>query len=197
MAGGRVQAVYSPTVSPERLMQALPEELGDLAPLLAMTLGEQQDASMSGLVRLLERSLADPRRLRAILRFQAAALTYEGVTGEPGKFAFEPMAALPPMFQALPLQMSVAALVVEGSRRCGPAVDLDEWGGLAFVRQTVAGRKCRQGGPDKYGYQDPYNAGRHACAERACPPGRNGSGGSRHDGPRAGAGRPGRAAHAF
>ena len=40
------------------------------------------------------------------------------MTGEPGKFTFEPGAALPPMFQALPLQMSAAALIVEGTRRC-------------------------------------------------------------------------------
>lgn len=150
VAAGRVQAVYSPTISPDRLQGALPEELSDLAPLLALTLGEQQDPSMSGLVKLLERSLADPRRLRAILRFQAAALAYEGMTGDPGKFAFEPIAALPPMFQALPLQMSLAALVVEGSRRCGPALDLDEWGHLAFARQTVRG-----GNADRAGLTNP------------------------------------------
>ena len=68
--------MYSPTVPPDRLAEALPAELADLAPLLAVTLGEQQDASMSGLVKLLERSLSDPRRLRALLRFQSAVLTY-------------------------------------------------------------------------------------------------------------------------
>ena len=102
LAGGRVQAVYSPTVAPGPAGRALPDELADLAPLLALTLGEHQDASMSGLVKLLERSLSDPRRLRALLRFQSAVLTYWGMTGEPGKFAFEPITALPPMFQALP-----------------------------------------------------------------------------------------------
>src|SRR5262245_15962628 len=55
LAGGRVQAVYSPTIGPERLEDRLPSELSDLAPLLALTLGEQQDASMAGLVKLLER----------------------------------------------------------------------------------------------------------------------------------------------
>ena len=97
-----------------------PAELSDLGPLLALTLGEQQDASMAGLVKLLERSLSDPRRLRALLRFQAAVLTYRAMTGEPGKFAFEPVTGLPPMFQAFPLQISVPALVVEGSRCCDP-----------------------------------------------------------------------------
>ncbi len=31
---------------------------------------------MSGLVKMLERSLSDPRRLRVLLRFQSALLTY-------------------------------------------------------------------------------------------------------------------------
>ena len=82
---------------------SFPAELSDLGPLLALTLGEQQDASMAGLVKMLERSLSDPRRLRALLRFQAAVLTYRAMTGEPGKFAFERVTTLPPMFQAFPL----------------------------------------------------------------------------------------------
>ncbi len=64
LGGGRVQAVYSPTIGPDRLEGRLPAELADLGPLLALTLGEQQDASIAGLVKMLERSLSDPRRLR-------------------------------------------------------------------------------------------------------------------------------------
>ncbi|QEH38262.1 Transcriptional regulatory protein AfsQ1 [Aquisphaera giovannonii] len=139
VSGGRVQAVYSTTVGPEAVEAALPAELADLAPLLALTLGEQQDPSMSGLVRMLERSLSDPRRLRALLRCQAAALTYRAIEGEPGPFAFEPDAPLPPMFQAMPLQTSVAALIVEGVRACGEPLDADEWGRLAFARQAARG----------------------------------------------------------
>src|SRR5262249_51214951 len=61
LAGGRVQAVYSPTIHADRLQGWLPAELVGLGPLLALTLGEQQDASMAGLIKLLERSLSDPR----------------------------------------------------------------------------------------------------------------------------------------
>ena len=100
LSGGRVQAVYSPTIGGhERLEGTLPDELADLGPLLALTLGEQQDPSMAGLVKMLERSLADPRRLRGLLRFQAAALTYQGLSSSQGKFSFEPVTSLPPMFQ--------------------------------------------------------------------------------------------------
>ena len=80
-------------------------------------------------------------------------LTHWALTGEPGKFAFEPITALPPMFQAFPLQIEPAALVVEGIRRCGPALDLEEWGRLAFARQSVRGG-FRPGRPDERGYQD-------------------------------------------
>jgi CheY-like chemotaxis protein len=139
LGSGRVQAVYSPTVRPDRLEAHLPGELSDLGPLLALTLGEQQDASMAGLVKMLERSLSDPRRLRALLRFQAAVLAFQATKGEPGKFSFEPAKSLPPMFQAFPLGLSFAALVVEGSRFCEPALDADQSAQLVFARRTIRG----------------------------------------------------------
>ncbi len=114
VSGGRIQAVFSPTMTPDRIADGLGVELADLAPLLAVTLGERIDPSMYGLVKLLEHSLADPRRLRALLRAQAALLTFQALTAGPGRFVFEPCPALPPMFQAFPLQLSLPALAVEG-----------------------------------------------------------------------------------
>lgn len=146
LGGGRVQAVFSGTIGPDLIEEWLPAELADLGPLLAVTLGEQQDRSMSGLVKLLERSLSDPRRLRALLRFQASVLTHLGVTGEPGKFSVEPVTTLPPMFQAFPLQLSTAALIVEGTRHRRPDLDLAEWGLAVFVRQTARGASADRAG---------------------------------------------------
>jgi DNA-binding response OmpR family regulator len=146
LGGGRIQAVYSPTIQPDRLDAQLPSELADLAPLLALTLGEQQDSSMAGVIKLLERSLSDPKRLRALLRFQAAVLTFQAATGEAGDFAFERNGDLPPMFEAFPLQTSASALIVEGSRCCEPTVDVHEWEKLVFARRTVRG-----GNPDRAG----------------------------------------------
>ena len=136
LAGGRVQAVYSPTLAPDALEQYIPADLSELAPLLALTLGEQHDSSMAGMVKLLEKSLADPRRLRALLRFQASVLTYGAMIGEPGKFAFEPVPTLPPMFQAFPLQQSVPALVVDGLRHCDPSGDGHDWSDLVCAART-------------------------------------------------------------
>jgi DNA-binding response OmpR family regulator len=146
LAGGRVQAVYSPTLSPDALETYIPPDLADLAPLLAITLGEQRDASMAGMIKLLEKSLADPRRLRALLRFQASALTYGAMMAEPGKFAFEPVTTLPPMFQAIPLQLCVPALIVDGLRHCDPQCNGQDWSDLICARQNPRG-----GNPDRTG----------------------------------------------
>jgi CheY-like chemotaxis protein len=139
LAGGRIQAIISPTTSADRLAPALAPELADLAPLLAITLGEQQDASMAGVVSLLERSLGNPERLRGLLRFQAGVLTYWSLTGLPGRFTFEPDAAMPPMFQAFPLQLSLPALAVEGVRVCEPTEEPERFRSLVYGRQAPRG----------------------------------------------------------
>jgi DNA-binding response OmpR family regulator len=139
LSGGRIQAVCSPTISPERLFDLVPPELAELAPLLAATMGERLDPSMSGLVRMLERSLTDPRRLRSLLRCQSAILTHWAMAGGPGKFVFEADANVPPMFQAFPLQLSLPALAVEGIRRCDPTTDPGPFAQAVFARQTPRG----------------------------------------------------------
>ncbi len=139
VSGGRIQAVFSPTITPDQLADRMPPELADLTPLLAVTLGERQDASMAGMVRLLEKSLSDPRRLRLLLRAQAAVLTFDALNGDPGRFHFEADTIVPPMFQAFPLQLSLAALAVEGVRRCQPMTDPESWSGRIFARLSPRG----------------------------------------------------------
>jgi DNA-binding response OmpR family regulator len=139
IAGGRFQAIYSSTITPDTIAEHLPDDLADLAPLLSITLGEHQDASMSGLVKLLERSLTDPRRLRMLLRAQSAILTYLALTGDAGDFSFEARVGLPPMFQAFPLQTSLPALAVEGVKRCGRPEELARLGPERLARQTPRG----------------------------------------------------------
>jgi len=146
LAGGRFQAIYSTTVRVEKVAGFLPKELADLAPLLTVTLGEHQDASMAGLVKLLEKSLSDPRRLRALLRAQSAILMYGALRGEPGEFTFEARSTLPPMFQAFPLQASLGSLIVEGVRRCAPAEELEHLGRERFARQNPRGANLDRAG---------------------------------------------------
>lgn len=146
LSGGRIQAVYSPTISPDRLFDALPSEQAEMAPLLAATLGERLDASMSGLVRMLERSLTDPRKLRSLLKSQSAILTHWALSANPGRFQFEADASSPPMFQAFPLQLSLPALAVEGVRRCDPTTDPEELAPVLFARQTPRGGNLDRAG---------------------------------------------------
>ena len=146
LAGGRIQAVISPTVGPERIFPGLPADLTELAPLLAATLGERLDPSMKGLVNMLERSLADPRKLRALLRAQASILTHLALTAGPGQFLFEPDPGMPPMFQAFPLQLSLPALAVEGVRFCDPTRSAGEETPLVFARRTPRGGNLDRAG---------------------------------------------------
>jgi hypothetical protein len=139
LSSGRIQAVYSPSASPDELINQLPPELADLGPLLTVTLADRQDSQVSGLIRLLERNLSDPRRLRALLRFQSSVLTYRALTATPGLFVFLQGGDLPPMFQAFPLNVSLPALAVEGVRRCDPVTDPAAWAGLVYDRSSLLG----------------------------------------------------------
>ena len=66
-------------------------------------------------------------------------MSYRALTGEAGKFGFEPNGALPPMFQAFPLQASLPSLAIEGIRRCEPTADAFACAALVFARQNPRG----------------------------------------------------------
>jgi CheY-like chemotaxis protein len=63
-----------------------------------------------------------------------------------GQFLFEPDAAMPPMLQAFPLQLSLPALAVEGSRLCDPARDANEATALVFAKHTPRGGNLDRAG---------------------------------------------------
>ncbi len=146
LSGGRIQAAVSGTITPEQIQPCLPPEMSDLTPMLSLTLAERQDARMSGMVRLLEQSLSDPRRLRALLRVQAAILTYWAMSNARGRFRFETQLTVPPMYQAFPLQISLPALLVEGARRCADFAQTPDLGEHIFARQTPRGGNLDRAG---------------------------------------------------
>jgi CheY-like chemotaxis protein len=146
VAEGRIQAVHSPTVPPEEVAALLPEGLRDLSPLLVATMGEQLDPSMKGLVRMLEQTLSAPQRLKSLLRSQAAILCHLALTSEAGRFSFEPHATLPPMFQAFPMQASLAYLAVEGTRLRDPSDELDSIASVIFGRCAARGANLDRSG---------------------------------------------------
>ena len=141
IASGKIQAVYSATIDPERLIEQLPEELREFAPMIPFSLAEQRNESMSGLLKLFESTLSHATRLKALLRFQSSLLTHYALQGEPRAFSFDSYKSLPPLFQAFPLQVSLAALLIEVEVPTGDA------GGSAEVGTGADGQhsdvRCR------------------------------------------------------
>ena len=71
----------------------------------------------------------------ALLRFQSSFLTHHAFHAEPGTFAFDTYASLPPLFQAFPLQISFAALAIDGVFHVTPRDELNACASLVFGRR--------------------------------------------------------------
>jgi CheY-like chemotaxis protein len=112
---GRVQAVTASGIDPEMISQNLPEAISDLAPMIKFTLRGRSSSEIDGLVDLLDNKVLDARLLRQLLRHQAAALTGFCMSGKPNTFRFLSADPLPKLFGKLPLDSSLAALLVDGA----------------------------------------------------------------------------------
>ncbi|MFG0335886.1 MAG: response regulator [Maioricimonas sp. JB049] len=143
---GRLQAVTSTGTDPSRITATLPESLADLAPVLNLTVGGRLCSELDGLVELLDRKVLDPRLLRMLLRHQAAMLTRECFVGKPNQFRFQAGRLAPPLFRKLPLDISLAALLVEGALRCETAELPDSAGRLLYVRRVIRGQNLDRAG---------------------------------------------------
>jgi CheY-like chemotaxis protein len=118
LESGRIQAVVANAVDPAEVADTLPETLQDLAPLLKFTLGGEFSSQVDGLVELLNKKVLDPRMLRALLRHQAAYLALRCFRGTVKDFTFEAQRDVPPLFRKIPLDISLAALLVEAALTC-------------------------------------------------------------------------------
>lgn len=143
---GRLQAVTSTGTDPSRITGTLPESLADLAPVLNLTVGGRLCSELDGLVELLDRKVLDPRLLRKLLRHQAAMLTRECFVGKPKQFRFQAGRLAPPLFRKLPLDISLAALLVEGASRCDEGELPDPAGRLLYVRRVIRGQNLDRAG---------------------------------------------------
>ncbi|MEW4530101.1 response regulator [Maioricimonas sp. JC845] len=143
---GRLQAVTSTGTDPSRITGTLPDSLADLAPVLNLTVGGRLCSELDGLVELLDRKVLDPRLLRKLLRHQAAMLTRECFVGKPKQFRFQAGRLAPPLFRKLPLDISLAALLVEGASRCDEGELPDPAGRLLYVRRVIRGQNLDRAG---------------------------------------------------
>ena len=140
VADGRLQGAVAAGIDPSAILQTLPESLRDLAPVLNMTVGGRIGAEMDGLVELLDRKVLDPRLLRMLLRHQATMLVRTCFTQELSGFRFECGKLPPPLYRKLPLDISLAALLVDGAMRCDENDLPDDAAETVFVRRKVRGQ---------------------------------------------------------
>lgn len=143
---GHIQSVVSATVDAQEVAATLPAALTDLAALLKFTLGGAFSAQADGLVELLDKKVLDPRMLRSLLRHQAAALTWRCFTARAKNFSFDAQRTAPALFRKIPLDISLAALLVEAAQVC-PEKELpasDE--SVVYARRAVRGQSLDRTG---------------------------------------------------
>ncbi|MBT4866147.1 MAG: response regulator [Planctomycetaceae bacterium] len=146
VANGRVQAAVSSGIDSTAILQTLPETLRDLAPVLNMTVGGRLGSEMDGLVELLDRKVLDPRLLRMLLRHQATMLVRFCFTQELKGFRFECGKLPPPLYRKLPLDISLAALLVDGALRCDECELPEEAADSVYVRRKIRGQNLDRAG---------------------------------------------------
>lgn len=115
---GRIQGVVSPSINAAEVADLLPEALKEFGPLLRFTLSSGASTQMEGLVELVDRKVVDPRMLRTLLRHQAAVLTRHCFQNQPKNFSFLPERKIPAIFARSPLDLCLAALLVDGALVC-------------------------------------------------------------------------------
>ncbi len=143
---GRLQAVIGTGIDPREIVQTLPESLRDLAPVLNLTVGGKLCSEVDGLVELLDRKVLDPRLLRQVLRHQAAMLVWKCFHSELKGFRFETGRVASPLFRKLPLDTSLAALLVEAAGRCDLQDVPDDSENTIYVRRSVRGQNLDRAG---------------------------------------------------
>jgi hypothetical protein len=143
---GRIQAVVADAVDVQEIAATVPEALSDLTPILNFSVPGGSSAQLGGIVELLDRKVLDPRLLRSLLRHQAAMLIHRCFACTLKGFRLETARSVPVLFAKLPLQLSLAALLVEAALACPETQLPPESADTAYVRRTVRGQNLDRTG---------------------------------------------------
>jgi CheY-like chemotaxis protein len=146
VADGRVQAAISTGIDAASITATLPESLQDLAPVLNMTVSGRLGSELDGLVELLDRKVLDPRLLRLLLRHQATMLVRTCFTQKLNGFRFESGKLPPPLYRKLPLDISLAALLVDGAMRCDESELPADTSSVVYIRRKIRGQNLDRAG---------------------------------------------------
>ena len=142
---GRIQAATASGIDPSEVVQHIPASLSEVTPIMKFTVGGRRCSEIDGIVELLNNKVLDPRLLKQLLRKQAAYLVSLCFSEPPHSFRFEQDCEPPPLFRKLPLDTSLAALLVEGATLNAPnndAVDLRK----RFTRCAIRGQNLDRTG---------------------------------------------------
>ncbi len=144
--GGRIQAVTASGIDPAEVSRRMPEGLAELAPVVKFTVAGRRGSEVDGLVDLLNNKVLDARLLKKMLRLQAAVLLRICFTDELRSFRFDANQAASSLFEKLPLECSLLALLVEGALICEadelPSVESTS----GFVRRAIRGQNLDRAG---------------------------------------------------
>ncbi len=144
--GGRIQAVTASGINPDLIAASMPDNLAEMAPVVKFTVTGKRGAQVDGLVELLDNKVLDPRLLRRLLRIQAATLLKMCFDAKPISFRFDRNQAAPSLFQRLPLDISLVALLVEGAVNCDQELLPELMDNVGFVRKAIRGQSLDRAG---------------------------------------------------
>jgi len=145
---GRIQAVYASGVDPteiDRMVSLLPQSLLNLAPVLRLTIGGRSCAEVDGFVQLLNQKVLDPRLMMKLLRYQAAMLVHFAFTRKLSTFHVDFGNAENALHKNLPLNISLLALLVEGSFYNDDS-ETEKLDNQSYVRRAIRGQNLDRAG---------------------------------------------------
>lgn len=143
---GRIQAITGAGINPDELTQFVPESLSELVPIMKLTLTGRRGAEVDGLVDLLNTKVLDPRLLKKLLRLQAALLLRICFQSQLKHFRFDQSRSAPPLYQKLPLECSLLALLIEGAMSCDKSELPQLPSGTGYVRRAIRGQNLDRAG---------------------------------------------------
>ncbi len=141
---GRIQAVTASGINPSDVAERLPPALADLAPMVKFTISGRESNQVDGLVELLDNKVLDARLLRQLLRHQAAVLLWRCFQESPKGFRFDARQSAPSLFTRLPLDVSLMAILVDGSLLSQSNGEADEK--VEYARKSIRGQNLDRAG---------------------------------------------------
>jgi len=146
LARGRVQAVTASGIDPGEVASQLPASLSELGAVVKTTVGSRKGSEVDGLVALLNNKVIDSRLLQKLLRLQAAVLLRVCFTEPLKGFRFQDNQVVPPLFENLPLDSSLLAILVEGAMICDESTLPKLSDDTGYKRRSIRGQNLDRAG---------------------------------------------------